>query len=54
MPVKVKELKEDAMELAGEISKSRRVGGHHFKSDVDYGEKIGDWLYANLVKVWKK
>lgn len=48
------ELKEDAMELADEISKSRRVGGHHFKSDVDYGEKIGDWLHANLVKIWKK
>ena len=48
------QLKEDAMKIADDVSKSRIVGGHHFKSDIEFGEKIGDWLYNNLVKEWKK
>lgn len=51
---KYPELKEEAMKIANDISKSRVVGGHHFMSDIKFGEKIGDWLHANLVKPWKK
>jgi len=48
------QLKEDAMKIADDVSKSRLVGGHHFPSDIKYGEIIGVWLYNNLVKQWKK
>ncbi len=48
------QLKEDAMKIADDVSKSRIVGGHHFKSDIEFGEKIGMWLYNNLAKTWKK
>ena len=41
------QLKEDAMKIADDVSKSRIVGGHHFKSDIEFGEKIGMWLYNN-------
>jgi len=48
------QLKDEAMKIADDVSKSRIVGGHHFRSDIEFGEKVGMWLYGNLVKKWKK
>lgn len=42
-------LEKDFLKLADEISLSRLVGGHHFKSDIEYGKIIGNWMASNLV-----
>lgn len=42
------QIEKEAIKLAKEISKSRIVGGHHYPSDVDYGEFIGKWLIQHV------
>jgi len=37
-------LAKDALKLAKDISKSRIVGGHHYPSDIEYGEMLGTWM----------
>ncbi len=47
---KYPELKDKLMKLADKVSLSRVVGGHHYKSDIDYGKQIGKWLSGQLKK----
>jgi len=39
----------DAIKLAKDISMSRIVGGHHYPSDVEYGEFLGQWISQHVV-----
>ena len=47
---KYPELKDKLMKIADKVSLSRVVGGHHYKSDIDYGKQIGKWLSGQLKK----
>lgn len=42
------QIEKEALKLAKDISKSRIVGGHHYPSDVEYGEFIGKWLIQHI------
>jgi len=42
------DLKNKLMKLADKVSESRLVGGHHYPSDIEYGEKLGKWLHQNI------
>lgn len=42
------ELKKKLIKIADEISLSRLVGGHHFPSDIKYGEFLGQWMFDNM------
>ena len=42
------EISDKAFNLAKEISKSRIVGGHHFPSDIEYGEFLGQWIIQHV------
>ncbi len=35
---------------ADKVSLSRVVGGHHYPSDIKYGEMLGKWLSGQLKK----
>lgn len=41
------DLKDKLMKIADKVSESRLVGGHHFPSDIKYGEQLGQWLHQN-------
>lgn len=45
---KYPELKDKLMKLADKVSLSRVVGGHHYKSDIDYGKQVGKWLSGQI------
>ena len=45
---KYPDLKDKLIEVAKDISLSRLVGGHHFPSDIKYGEMLGKWMHSNL------
>ena len=45
---KYPELKEEAMKIADKVSLSRVVGGHHYPSDIDYGNMLGKWISGQL------
>jgi hypothetical protein len=47
---KYPELKDKLMKIADKVSLSRVVGGHHYKSDIDYGKQVGKWLSGQLKK----
>ena len=47
---KYPELKEKLMKVADKVSLSRVVGGHHYPSDIKYGEVLGKWLSGQLKK----
>ena len=47
---KYPELKEELMKVADKVSLSRVVGGHHYPSDIKYGEMLGKWLSGQLKK----
>ena len=47
---KYPELKEKLMKVADKVSLSRVVGGHHYPSDIKYGELLGKWLSGQLKK----
>ena len=47
---KYPELKEKLMKVADKVSLSRVVGGHHYPSDIEYGELLGKWLSGQLKK----
>jgi acid phosphatase (class A) len=47
---KYPELKEELMKAADKVSLSRVVGGHHYPSDIKYGEVLGKWLSGQLKK----
>ena len=47
---KYPELKEELMKVADKVSLSRVVGGHHYPSDIKYGELLGKWLSGQLKK----
>lgn len=42
------ELEKKLIKIADEISLSRLVGGHHFPSDIEYGEFLGKWMADNI------
>lgn len=42
------ELAESAMKIADEVVLSRMVGGHHFPSDIKFGQEIGQWMFMHL------
>ena len=41
---------EQLMKLADDIALSRELGGVHYPSDNDFGKKVGDMLYSNLMR----
>jgi hypothetical protein len=41
-------IKKEAIKLAKDVSKSRIVGGHHYPSDVEYGEFLGQWICQHV------
>lgn len=41
-------IKKEAIKLAKEVSLSRIVGGHHYPSDVEYGEFLGQWIIQHV------
>ena len=45
---KYPDLKDKLIGVAKDISLSRLVGGHHFPSDIKYGEMLGKWMHSNL------
>ncbi len=45
---KYPELKEEAMKIADKVSLSRLVGGHHYPSDIEYGEQLGKWISGHV------
>jgi len=47
---KYPELEEKLMKVADKVSLSRVVGGHHYPSDIKYGELLGKWLSGQLKK----
>ena len=47
---KYPELKEELMKVADKVSLSRVVGGHHYPSDIKYGEMLGKWISGQLKK----
>jgi acid phosphatase (class A) len=47
---KYPELKEELMKAADKVSLSRVVGGHHYPSDIKYGEMLGKWLSGQIKK----
>ena len=47
---KYPELKDKLMKVADKVSLSRVVGGHHYPSDIKYGELLGKWLSGQLKK----
>lgn len=47
---KYPELKEKLMKVADKVSLSRVVGGHHYPSDIEYGNQLGKWLSGQLKK----
>ena len=47
---KYPELKDKLMKVADKVSLSRVVGGHHYPSDIEYGELLGKWLSGQLKK----
>ena len=47
---KYPELKEELMKVADKVSLSRVVGGHHYPSDIEYGNLLGKWLSGQLKK----
>ncbi len=47
---KYPELKDKLMKIADKVSLSRVVGGHHYKSDIDYGKQVGKWLSGQIKK----
>ena len=42
--------KEQLMKLADDIALSREIGGVHYPSDNDFGKKVGDMLYSDLMR----
>jgi len=42
------DLSEKAIKLAEDVSMSRIVGGHHYPSDIEYGEFLGKWLAQHV------
>jgi hypothetical protein len=42
------ELEKKLIKIADEISLFRLVGGHHFPSDIEYGEFLGKWMADNI------
>ena len=47
---KYPELEDKLMKIADKVSLSRVVGGHHYKSDIDYGKQVGKWLFSQIKK----
>ena len=47
---KYPELENKLMKIADKVSLSRVVGGHHYKSDIDYGKQVGKWLFSQIKK----
>lgn len=47
---KYPELKDKLMKVAEKVSLSRVVGGHHYPSDIKYGELLGKWLSGQIKK----
>ena len=47
---KYPELKDKLMKVADKVSLSRVVGGHHYPSDIKYGELLGKWLSGQIKK----
>lgn len=47
---KYPELKEELMKVADKVSLSRVVGGHHYPSDIEYGNILGKWLSGQIKK----
>lgn len=45
---KYPELKDKLMKVADKVSLSRVVGGHHYPSDIKYGELLGKWLSGQI------
>jgi len=42
------DLKDKLIKIADKVSESRLVGGHHYPSDIEYGEQLGYWLHQNI------
>ena len=42
------QIEKEAIRLAKDISKSRIVGGHHYPSDIEYGEFLGQWICQHV------
>ena len=45
---KYPEIEDKLMKLADKVSLSRVVGGHHYKSDIEYGKHLGKWLAGQV------
>tara|TARA_R100000458_G_C8257673_1_gene233578 strand:- start:653 stop:1372 length:720 start_codon:yes stop_codon:yes gene_type:complete len=42
--------KEQLIKLADDVALSRELGGVHYPSDNDFGKKVGDMLFSNLMR----